>query len=393
MAVKNLFDVAGHVTLAGSAQRAARTAATGDATVVARLRAAGAIVIGATNMDELAYGFTTENSHYGATRNPHDASRIAGGSSGGSAAAVAAGAVRVALGTDTNGSVRVPAAFCGVFGLRPTFGALPRTGSVLFAPSLDTVGPLARTVRDLAAVMDVLAGPDGVDRSCTQPPAESMLAAMDRGLAGLRIARAAGELWDGATPEVAEAVERVAEALGVGAQVEVPEVQRARAAAITITAAEGADQHQRLLRSAPAGFDPRVRDRFLAGLTVPATDYLAAQRFRAWWRGEVARALESVDVLVLPATACPAPMIDQPTIEVGGVALPSGAVLGRFTQPLGLLGLPAMTVPVAAGGPLPVAAQLVGRPAGEAALFRAAAFLESSGVAEVRTPDLAGRGR
>jgi AtzE family amidohydrolase len=388
VAVKNLFDVAGHVTLAGAAQRAADPPATRDATVVARLRAAGAVVIGATNMDELAYGFTTENSHYGVTHNPHDTSRIAGGSSGGSAAAVAAGAVRVAIGTDTNGSVRIPAAFCGVFGLRPTLGALPRTGSVLFAASLDTIGPLARTVLDLAAVMDVLAGPDGEDRSCSRPQSGNLVSVLDSGLDGLRIARAGADLWKGATSEILEAVETVADALGASAVVEVPEVNHARAAAVTITAAEGADQHQRLLRSAPDLFDARVRDRFLAGLTVPATDYLAAQRFRSWWRGEVARALNNVDVLVLPATPCSAPLINQALIEIDGVTLPTGAVLGRFTQPLGLVGLPAMTVPVAAGRSLPTAAQLVGRPGGEAALFRAAAVLETAGIAAFRTPNL-----
>jgi AtzE family amidohydrolase len=376
VAVKNLFDVAGHVTLAGSKMRTFDPPAARDATVVARLRAAGAVIIGATNMDEFAYGFTTENSHYGPTRNPHDITRVAGGSSGGSAAAVAAGVVRVALGTDTNGSVRIPAAFCGVFGLRPTFGVVPRDGSVLFAASLDTVGPLARTVLDLAAVTEVL-----VDAS-----RGSFVGALGLGIEGLRIARAGGDQWGGAMPEVLEAVAKVADALRATDEVVIPEVQRARSAAITITAAEGADQHQRELRSAPENFDPRVRDRFLAGLTVPATDYLAAQRFRTWWRGEVARAFGYVDVVVLPVTACPAPAIDQATIEIGGVTLPSGAVLGRFTQPLGLIGLPAMTVPVATDGPLPIAAQLVGRPCGEAALFRAAAFLESLGVAAVRDP-------
>jgi AtzE family amidohydrolase len=376
VAVKNLFDVAGHVTLAGSAMRASDPPAERDATVVARLRAAGAVLVGATNMDEFAYGFTTENSHYGPTHNPHDFTRVAGGSSGGSAAAVAAGVVRVALGTDTNGSVRIPAAFCGVFGLRPTYGAVPCAGSVLFAPSLDTVGPLARTVLDLAAVMEVLVG----------SPTGWLVRVLGLGAEGLKIARAAGELSKGALPEVLAAVEIVADALGARNEVEIPEVQRARAAAITITAAEGADQHQRVLRSAPESFDPRVRDRFVAGLTVPATDYLAAQRFRTWWRGEVAKAFGDVDVLVLPVTACPAPVIDQATIEIGGVTLPSGAVLGRFTQPLGLIGLPAMTVPVATDGPLPVAAQLVGRPGGEAALFRAAAVLEASGIAAVRAP-------
>jgi AtzE family amidohydrolase len=374
-AVKNLFDVEGVVTLAGSVVRAGDPPAQDDATVVARLRAAGGVLVGATNMDEFAYGFTTENSHYGPTRNPHDTDRIAGGSSGGSAAAVAAGLVTVALGTDTNGSVRIPAAFCGVYGLRPTFGLVPRTGSVLFAPSFDCVGPFARTVADLAWALDVIAE-------------RQFASTLDRGSVGLRVARAGGSLWDGASPEVLEAAARVADALGATRVAELPEVDLARAAAIVITAAEGADQHQELLRTDPDVVDVRVRDRFVAGLAVPATDYLAAQRFRRWWHEQVLALLADIDVLVLPTVACSAPLIDQPTIEFGGMTLPSGAVLGRFTQPLSFLGLPALNVPVAGPDGLPLGVQLCGRPYGDGALLAAAAGLEAAGVVGAVKPKL-----
>jgi AtzE family amidohydrolase len=358
VAVQDLFDVAGAVTLAGSRVRAGGPPAAEDATVVARLRRAGALLVGATNMDEFAYGFTTENSHYGSTRNPHDPARVAGGSSGGSAAAVAAGAVAIALGTDTNGSVRIPAAFCGLYGLRPTYGRVPRTGSTAFAPSFDAVGPIARTVADLALVMDVIAGPDGIDPVCTRTIEEPFSSFPERGAGGLRVARAAGPLWDGAHADVLQAAELAASALGASGELELPEVGRARAAAVLITAAEGADQHHELLRRDPEAVDPRVRDRFLAGLGVAATDYVAAQRLRRWWQARVLALLQDVDVLVLPTVACAAPLHDQATIEIGGVPLPAGAVLGRFTQPLSFIGLPTLTVPVGTSDGLPVGVQL-----------------------------------
>jgi aspartyl-tRNA(Asn)/glutamyl-tRNA(Gln) amidotransferase subunit A len=376
-AVKDLFDVDGVVTLAGSVAKAEDAPATRDATAVARMRRAGASLVGATNMDEFAYGFTTENSHYGATRNPHDPARIAGGSSGGSAAAVAAGLARVALGTDTNGSVRIPAAFCGVFGLRPTYGLLPLAGATLFAPSFDAVGLFAQTVEDLAAVLDVVAGLAG-----------TVAHSLERGADSLRVVRAGGELWDAAEPAVHDAAERVAEALKAAGVLELPEVGRARAAAMVITAAEGADQHQQLLRERPEIVDVRVRDRFLAGLGVGATDYLAAQRFRRWWQAQVLPLLEEVDVLVLPTVACTAPLIDQPTIEIGGVVLPTGAVLGRFTQPLSFIGLPALSVPLAGPEGLPLGVQLAGRPGADGILLAAAAALEAAGVAGAITPPL-----
>jgi amidase/aspartyl-tRNA(Asn)/glutamyl-tRNA(Gln) amidotransferase subunit A len=385
-AVKDLFDVEGVVTLAGSVAKADDAPATADATAVARLRRAGAQLVGATNMDEFAYGFTTENSHYGPTRNPHDPERVAGGSSGGSAVAVATSLARVALGTDTNGSVRIPAAFCGVFGLRPTYGLVPRTGSTLFAPSFDTVGPLARTVGDLALVLDAIAGPDWIDPTCTRLRAEPFASFLGQGIAGLRVARAAGELWDAAMPEVHDAAERVAAALGATDVLELPDVGRARAAAMVITAAEGADQHQELLRTTPEIVDVRVRDRFLSGLGVSATDYLAAQRFRRAWQARVLPLLDEVDVLVLPTVACTAPLIDQPTIEIGGVVLPTGAVLGRFTQPLSFIGLPALSVPLAGADGLPIGVQLAGRPGSDGILLAAAAALEAAGVVGAIVP-------
>ena len=180
-AVKNLFDIEGLVTIAGSrieAERANPRPAAADALAVARLEAAGAILVGALNMDEYAYGFTTENTHRGPTRNPHDLTRMAGGSSGGSGAAVGAGLVPSALGTDTNGSIRVPASLCGAFGLRPTFGRLGRGGAFPFVFSIDTIGPLARSVRELALAYDAMQGPDAHDPGCAQRAAEPSVGAL-----------------------------------------------------------------------------------------------------------------------------------------------------------------------------------------------------------------------
>src|ERR1035438_8779104 len=183
-AAKNLFDIRGIPTLAGSIIRADAPAAQQDAAAITSLNQAGAVLVGALNMDEFAYGFTTENSHYGATHNPHDLTRVAGGSSGGSAAAVAAGLVPLTLGSDTNGSIRVPSSFCGIFGLKPTYGRLSRRGAFLFVSSLDHVGPFARSAEDLAAAYDILQGPDPQDPVCTMRPAELCLPALRKGSEG-----------------------------------------------------------------------------------------------------------------------------------------------------------------------------------------------------------------
>ena len=370
------------MTLAGSIARKDDLPAAVDATAVARLRRDGALLLGATNMDEGAYGFTTENSHYGPTRNPHDRTRVAGGSSGGSAAAVAAGIVDVALGTDTNGSVRIPAAFCGVYGLRPTFGLVPRTGTVLFAPSFDTVGIFARTVAELGLVLDVVQGRDGRDHACTHAERAG------EQQSELRTAMVDLDGWGAAAPEVLEATATVAAALGATKRIALPGAGLARAAAVVITAAEGADQQEELLRTRPELVDPRVRDRFLAGLDVPAIDYLAAQRFRRHWQAQVLALLADVDVLVLPTVACAAPVIDEPLLEVAGETLPTGAVLGRFTQPLSFIGLPALSVPLPGPDGLPLGVQLVGRPFGDGALLAAAARLEEAGVVGAVAPPL-----
>jgi len=384
-AAKNLFDVAGLTTLAGSKINADKPVASRDATAVARLRAAGAVLVGTLNMDEYAYGFSTENTHYGPTRNPRDPSRIAGGSSGGSAAAVAGGLVPVTLGTDTNGSIRVPAALCGVFGLKPTFARVSRAGVVPLAWSFDHVGPFARDVADLAAAFDAIAGPDARDPACATRPATRCADVLERGIDGLRIAVLGGHFARLAADEALAAVAGVASALRVRREVTLPEAHRARAAAQVITACEAGSYHLDNLRSRAADFDPMTRDRLLAAALLPAAAYLGAQRFRAWFRARVAEVFGQADVLLAPTTPWTAPAIGAPwTTRVDGIEVPTRGHLGVSTQPLSFIGLPVISVPVVAPGTLPVGVQLVAAPFQEAALFRVAARLEAEGV--VRAP-------
>ena len=378
--VKNLFDLQDVVTIAGSKINADDPPAARDATAVARLSDAGAICLGATNMGEYAYDFVTINAHHGATRNPRDPSRSAGGSSGGSGAAVAAGLCTFSLGSDTNGSVRVPASFCGVWGLKPTYGRLSRAGVFPFADGLDTVGVLGRTVTDLAASHDAMAGPDSRDPVCWDGAAAHLTPVLGEGLAGLRIARLGGYFARGWTSDIQRAVEAVASALNVDRELELPSPDLARSAAYVITAAEGGELHRERLVARAADFDPSARDRFIAGALTPAAWYLHAQRYRAYWRAQVAKIFETVDVLIAPATPMTAPSLDQQTFMFDGVELPIRANIGLFTQPITLIGLPVVAAPVQNAEGLPLAVQLIGKPGGEAALMRVARVLEEAGV-------------
>ena len=379
-AVKNLLDIQGLPTLAGSVIRASAAAPEQDAATVAALRKAGAVLLGALNMDEFAYGFTTENSHYGVTKNPHDLSRVAGGSSGGSAAAVAAGLVPLTLGSDTNGSIRVPSAFCGVFGLKPTYGRISRRGAFLFVGSLDHIGPFARSAEDLAAAFDVLNGPDPGDPVCSELPQEFCLSDLTKGAEGLRISVAGGYFMKQGEPAVFEAVTAVAASLSASHVVELPEAARARAAAYVITASEGGNHHLNDLRTQAERFDPLTRSRFLAGTLVPAAWVSFAQRFRTWYREQMREVFKNTDVILAPATPCPAIRAGQETIVLDGKTMPSRANLGIFSQPISFIGLPVVTVPVHVPGRMPVGVQLIGAPYQEAKLLRVAWELQSRGA-------------
>jgi len=385
-AVKNLFDLEGLVTRAGSRIERSSPAATRDAFLVRQLRAAGGVCLGALNMDEYAYGFTTENAHDGDVRNPHDPARIAGGSSGGSAAAVAAGMVPLTLASDTNGSIRVPASLCGIFGLKPTYGRLSRHGSFPFVASLDHLGPFAGDVTDLALCYDVLQGFDPEDPAQQHRAPAPVLPLLDQGIAGLRIAVADDHFAQGGMPECFAAVAAVARALGATRRVTIPDAARGRAAAFLITMAEGGNLHLPNLRTRAQDFDPGTRDRLLAGALLPASWVLQAQRLRAIYRARVLALFEEVDIILAPATPHSATPLGQAEIEIEGETRPIRPNLGIFTQPISFIGLPVLAVPLAdpgavgTPGGLPIAVQIIAAPWREDLVFRVARALEAEGV-------------
>lgn len=384
-AAKDLFDVAGHVTLAGSKINAddGKIAAR-DATLVARLKAAGSHLVGMTNMDEYAYGFATENSHYGTTRNPHDPARIAGGSSGGSAAAVAAGLADVALGSDTNGSIRVPASLCGVYGLKPTFGRLSRAGVYPFVASLDHAGLFTRDPAMMAAAYDVLQGHDPNDPAQSERMIEPAVPALEQALPPLRVGVLGGFFATGAAPEVHAAIAHVTAGLAaLGCTIAPAHLEgasEARSAAFCMTAMEGGSLHRADLIARPMDFDPAVRDRMLAGLLMPADLLLAARRVRRIVAENARRLFADFDLLLSPATPCSAPRIGEPTVEIEGRQVPVRANLGMFCQPISFIGLPALAVPALADTPLPIGVQMIAPAWAEARLIHTAHHLHRAGI-------------
>jgi aspartyl-tRNA(Asn)/glutamyl-tRNA(Gln) amidotransferase subunit A len=384
-AVKNLFDVAGLATRAGSKINRELRPAARDATLIERLEAAGAVLVGALNMGEYAYDFTGENVHDGPSRNPHDPTRMSGGSSGGSGSAVGGALVPIALGSDTNGSIRVPSSFCGIFGLKPTYGRLSRARSFPFVFSFDHLGPFARNVKDLALAYDAMQGPDADDAACTTRAPEPATPVLAQDISGLRIALAGGYFQKSLFPEAIEAVARVAKALGVTRTIEIPEASRARAAAYVITTVEGASLHLDRLRKRPNDYDPAVRDRLIAGALVPGPLVDRAQKFRRWYRAQLLELFKSVDVLIAPATPCVAPKLGQVNFVLDGVEQPVRANIGIHTQPISFVGLPVVAAPVPLE-PMPIGVQIIAAPWREDVVLRVAQALEKMGVVAAPPP-------
>jgi AtzE family amidohydrolase len=384
-AVKNLFDVQGLATRAGSKINRDLKPSPRDATLIERMEAAGAVLVGALNMGEYAYDFTGENVHDGPSRNPHDVTRMTGGSSGGSGGAVGGNLVPLALGSDTNGSIRVPSSFCGIFGLKPTYGRLSRARSFPFVASFDHLGPFARHTSDLALAYDAMQGPDPDDAACTIRPAEPVMPLLTQDIGGLRVAIAGGYFQNNVFPEAVEAVDRVATALGATRRIEIPEAARARAAAYVISTTEGASLHLDRLRRRPDDFDPAVRDRLLAGAMVPAALVDRAQKFRRWYRAQVLELFRTADVILAPATPCVAPKLGQVNFVLDGVELPVRANIGIHTQPISFIGLPVVAVPVPLE-PMPIGVQIIAAPWREDIALRVAYALERMGVVSAPQP-------
>ncbi|EQB29760.1 hypothetical protein M529_23565 [Sphingobium ummariense RL-3] len=364
--VKDLFDVEGLPTTAGSGLYADAPPATADADAIVKLRKAGAVLVATLNMDEFAYGFATINAHHGTTRNPHDLDRLAGGSSGGSAAIVAAGLLPFSLGSDTNGSVRVPASLTGIYGLKPTHGGLPMGGVFPFAHSFDDVGPFTLSIQDMQCVWSVLTG------KSFAPPTRAP-----------RIARLGGRFRDNADPEQIDAIDAIAPSASL---VELPDIGAARSAAFLITASEGGALHRAALARDPMAFDPATRDRLIAGALLPPKLYAAAQDFKTRYRRRIDALIADYDVLLAPATPCVAPPIADPRVLIDGVWSPARADLGIHSQPISFTGLPSLCVPLHRPDQLPIGIQLIGKAGDEDTLFRFAVMLEEEGRIGVTSP-------
>jgi aspartyl-tRNA(Asn)/glutamyl-tRNA(Gln) amidotransferase subunit A len=387
-ALKDLFDTAGVRTTAGSRIQAERVPSL-DATVTARLKAAGAIFVGKLNMHEFAFGATGVNPHYGAVRNPWDTSRISGGSSSGSAAAVAAGMALGALGTDTGGSIRIPSSLCGITGLKPTFGRVSRRGVVPLSWALDHVGPMARTAADAAAILQVIAGQDPLDPSSSDEPVPQYGRDLEdpRNLRRVRIGVPANFFFDNLDAEVMDALREVVPVFeGLEAElveVALPLVQEAGPAVSAIMLPEALAYHHRWLAERADDYGDDVRGRLEMGAAFPAVAYVEAQRFRAMmveqWRENV---FDRVDLLLTPATAVPAPSLDEGDLQ-------ATMSLIRFTNPFNLLGTPAVSLPcgfTSAG--LPIGLQIVGRWWEEGTVLRAANAYQHATDWHTRTPPL-----
>jgi aspartyl-tRNA(Asn)/glutamyl-tRNA(Gln) amidotransferase subunit A len=351
-----------------------------DAPVISTLHAAGAVVLGKTNLHEFAYGGTCTNVEFGAVRNPWHLEHVPGGSSGGSGAAVAAALCPAALGSDTAGSVRLPAAQCGVVGLKPTYGRISIDGVIPLAWSLDHVGPMARTVADVALLHAVLA---------RTPPAP----ATGRAIAGLRLGVPRAYFFDGLQPDVAAAVDAALTTLSdLGAvlvDTEWPGVDVSNSATWTIILAEASAYHRPWFRTRPEDYAAETRHNLELGEFVPASDYIQAQRVRTVLQASVRELLHSVDALVTPSLAITAPRIGQTTVEVGGKVKEINPVFIRLADPFNLTGLPAISVPCGFGADgLPIGLQIAAAPFAEDTVLRVAAAYEASTTWHTRRPAL-----
>lgn len=386
IALKDLFETAGVRTTAGSKFFSDYYPAQ-DAVVVSKLKSAGAILIGKNNMHEIALGLTTVNPHFGACHNPWKLDCVPGGSSGGSAAALAARFCLGAIGSDTGGSIRVPAALCGVVGLKPTYGRVSLRGVIPLSWNLDHAGPMARQVLDVAMLLQVIAGYDPEDPVSVNAPVDDYLSGIQQGVANWRLVLAEDEYFDRTHPEIAQAVRQAAKVLEeLGANVEIAPLPRAHEAASTngaMVVSDAAAFHAERLREQPDGFGADVLQRLQIGAALPLVDYIRARRTQVEMRRQYARFLDGYDLLLLPTTPIAAPPISGPD------ALELARWLTRYTAPFNLTGLPALSLPCGfTSDGLPIGLQMIARPWGEARLLRAGYAYEQATNWRFRPPVL-----
>ena len=375
IAIKDLFETKGVRTTAGS-RFFSDYVPESDAVAVQKLKVQGAVIMGKTNTHEIALGVTTVNPHYGTTRNPWDTTRISGGSSGGSAVAVATGMALGALGTDTGGSIRIPASLCGVVGLKPSYGRVSVRGVFPLSWNLDHVGPLARTVRDAALLLQVLAGYDAGGPFSVDQPIDDYLVNIESGVRGWRLALATGEYVEQSDEEVLQAVEAAAKILeGLGAVVEKIDVSFLREAAAAnglITPADGAAYHRDRLAEHPDWFGADIRQRLETGRGFTSTEYILARKTQSEIKHRLGRLFSEYDALLLPSTAITATAVE------GTDAVPQAGRLTRFTAPFNLTGLPAISLPCGFSQQgLPIGLQVVSGAWREASVLHVARAYEA----------------
>lgn len=386
IAVKDMFEVEGILTTGGS-KIFSDYVSRQDAHVISKLKAAGAAILGKTNMHEIALGVTGANPHYGACRNPWDVTRITGGSSSGSAAAVAAGMCLGALGTDTGGSIRIPAALCGVVGMKPTYGRVSLRGVIPLSWNLDHAGPMARTVRDVALLLQVIAGYDPLDPACVNLPVDNYLETIDQGVQGWRVALADGEYSADSDVEVLAAVEDAAKVFeqsgAVVTKADVSFLGEASLANGLMLQADAAAYHRQRLAEHPDWFGEDVRQRLQTGAAYSSTEYALARRTQVEMRRELEHFFADYDILLTPTTSIPAPPVE------GTDAVEQARRLTRFTAPFNLTGLPALSLPCGfTSGGLPIGLQIIGRAWGEARVLQAGHSYEQATEWHTRHPVL-----
>jgi len=376
IAVKDLFMTRGIRTTAGS-KILANYIPQDDATVVERLKKAGAVIIGKTNLHEFAYGGTTNNPHYGPTRNPWDMERIPGGSSGGSAAAVAASLCSGSLGSDTAGSIRQPAAFCGIVGLKPTYGRVSRFGMIPLAWSLDHAGPITKSVEDAALILSAIAGRDTRDSSTSDIPVPDYTAALGDKITGLTIGVPGNYFFDVIDDEIlsqfGNAI-RVLEQQGANVEtVTLPNIEHTPTLMWAIVGAEAYSYHEKFFKTRADEYGRDVRANLEVAQFVLANHYLKAQRVRNVFRTHVRETFNQVDVIITPTTLFSAPKIGQRTLKIGQREFNIVDGLVRVTAPFDLAGIPAISVPCGfTSSGLPVGLQIAGRPFAEATVLKVA---------------------